>query len=95
MDGIHYHPKYRSKDKGMAQQKEVPEASTRKPQANQHPQEGRKNKKKNWKKPYSPSCRIPRIQKDALENFSNMARNLMELKDKEEQRMRQPSLPKR
>ncbi|MBW0492244.1 hypothetical protein O181_031959 [Austropuccinia psidii MF-1] len=67
-----------------AKKKEAPVASTRKPQANQLPQEGKKNKKKNWRKPYSPSYRIPKIQKHAMENVFNMARTLMELKDKEE-----------
>ncbi|MBW0588972.1 hypothetical protein O181_128687 [Austropuccinia psidii MF-1] len=55
------------KDQGVPLQKkkaskeEAPVASTRKPQANQPPQEGKKNKKKNWRKPYSPSYRILKI----------------------------------
>ncbi|MBW0590782.1 hypothetical protein O181_130497 [Austropuccinia psidii MF-1] len=72
-----------------------PVASTSKPQANPLPQEGKKNKKKNWRKPYSSSYIISKIQKDAVDNVFNMAQNLMELKDKEEQRMRQPHLPKK
>ncbi|MBW0593240.1 hypothetical protein O181_132955 [Austropuccinia psidii MF-1] len=59
------------------------------------PQKGKKNKKKNWRKPYSPIHRIPKIQKDAMNNNLNMARTLMEFKDKEEQRMRQPHFPKK
>ncbi|MBW0505747.1 hypothetical protein O181_045462 [Austropuccinia psidii MF-1] len=59
------------------------------------PQEGKKNKKKNWRKPYSPSYRMSKIQKDAMDNVFNMARTLMELKDKEEQRMSQPHFPKK
>ncbi|MBW0554650.1 hypothetical protein O181_094365 [Austropuccinia psidii MF-1] len=74
---------------------EAPVASTSKPQASQDPQEGKKNKKKNWRKPYSPSYRIQRIQKDAMDNVLNMARTLMEFKDKGEKRMRQPSFPKK
>ncbi|MBW0558026.1 hypothetical protein O181_097741 [Austropuccinia psidii MF-1] len=74
---------------------EAPVASTSKPQANPIPQEGKKNKKKNRKKPYSPSYRIPKIQKDAMENVFNMARTLIEFKNKEEQRMRQPHFPKK
>ncbi|MBW0576897.1 hypothetical protein O181_116612 [Austropuccinia psidii MF-1] len=74
---------------------EVPVASTSKPQANPLPQEGKKNKNNNWKKPYFPSYRIPKIQKYAMENVFNMARTLMEFKDKEEQRMRQPHFPKK
>ncbi|MBW0461060.1 hypothetical protein O181_000775 [Austropuccinia psidii MF-1] len=86
--------KYNAKRK-EASREEAPVASTRKPQANQLPQEGKKNKKKNLRKPYSPSYRIPKIQKDAMENVFNMARSLMEFKDKEEQRMRQPHFPKK
>ncbi|MBW0523690.1 hypothetical protein O181_063405 [Austropuccinia psidii MF-1] len=70
--------------------KEAPVASTRKPQANQIPQEGKKKNKKYWRKPYSPSDRIPKIQKDAMDNVLNRARTLREFKDKEEQRIRQP-----
>ncbi|MBW0520089.1 hypothetical protein O181_059804 [Austropuccinia psidii MF-1] len=62
---------------------------------NQLPQEGKKNKKKNWRKPYPPSYRIPEIQKDAMENVFKMARTLMKLKDKEELRIRQPHFPKK
>ncbi|MBW0571210.1 hypothetical protein O181_110925 [Austropuccinia psidii MF-1] len=88
------------KDKGLAQKKreerkeEDPVAFTRKPQTNQPPQEG-KNKKMIWRKPYLPSYRISKIQKDAMENFFNIARTLIEFKDKEEQRMRQPHFPKK
>ncbi|MBW0582410.1 hypothetical protein O181_122125 [Austropuccinia psidii MF-1] len=49
---------YRAKKK-EASKDEDPVASTRKPQANPLPQEGKKNKKKNWRKPYSPIYRIP------------------------------------
>ncbi|MBW0586432.1 hypothetical protein O181_126147 [Austropuccinia psidii MF-1] len=102
MDGIHYHPnlkskkikEYHAKEK-EATKEEAPVASNSKPKGNPLPQEGRKNKKKNWKKPYSPSYRIPKIPKDAMDNVFNMARTLMELKDKEEQRMRQPHFPKK
>ncbi|MBW0574592.1 hypothetical protein O181_114307 [Austropuccinia psidii MF-1] len=82
---------YHSKKK-EASKEEAPVASASKPQVSQPPQEGR-NKKKNLRKPYSPSYRIPKIQKDAMDNFFNMARNLMEFKDKEEQRMSQPHFP--
>ncbi|MBW0544070.1 hypothetical protein O181_083785 [Austropuccinia psidii MF-1] len=55
-------------DKGIPCQKkearkEAPVASTRNHQANQLPEAGKKKKKKNWRKPYSPSYRIPEIQK--------------------------------
>ncbi|MBW0514784.1 hypothetical protein O181_054499 [Austropuccinia psidii MF-1] len=81
--------------RNKASKEEDPVASTSKPQANQLPQEGKKNKKKNWRKPYSPSYRIPNIQKDVMENVFNMARTFMEFKEKEEQRMRQPHFPKK
>ncbi|MBW0552879.1 hypothetical protein O181_092594 [Austropuccinia psidii MF-1] len=85
---------YHSKQK-EASKEEAPVAFTSKPKANQPPQEGKKNKKKIWRKPYSPSYRIPKIQKYAMENVFNMARTLMEFKDREEQRMRQPHFPKK
>ncbi|MBW0500995.1 hypothetical protein O181_040710 [Austropuccinia psidii MF-1] len=67
-----YNPKKRE-----ARKEESPVASTRKPPANQPPKEGKKNKKNNCKKPYSPSYRISKIQKDAMDNVFNMARTLM------------------
>ncbi|MBW0504730.1 hypothetical protein O181_044445 [Austropuccinia psidii MF-1] len=76
-------------------QEEAPVAFTSKPQANPLPQEGKKNNKKNWRKPFSPSYMISKIQKDAMDNVFNMARTLMEFKDKEEQRMRQPHFLKK
>ncbi|MBW0590788.1 hypothetical protein O181_130503 [Austropuccinia psidii MF-1] len=87
MDGIHYHPNLNSKRSRniMPTRGRQPRKN---PQANPLPQEGNKNKKKNWRKPYSPGYRIPKIQKDAMENVFNMARTLTEFKDKEEQRMR-------
>ncbi|MBW0480783.1 hypothetical protein O181_020498 [Austropuccinia psidii MF-1] len=77
-----YHAK-----KKEATKEEALVASTSKPQANPLPQEGKKNKKKNSIKPYSPSYRIPKIQKDAMENVFNMGRTLKEFRDKEKQRM--------
>ncbi|MBW0588764.1 hypothetical protein O181_128479 [Austropuccinia psidii MF-1] len=73
-----YHAK-----KKEATNEEAPVASPSKPQDNPILQEGKKNNKKNWRKLYPPSCRIPKIQKDAMENFFNMARTLMEVKDKD------------
>ncbi|MBW0588068.1 hypothetical protein O181_127783 [Austropuccinia psidii MF-1] len=88
-------------DQGVQFQKErgkqgrSPSSFYQKASSQQPPQEGRKNKKKNWSKPYYTSYRIPKIQKYAMENVFNMARTLMEFKDKEEQRMRQPHFPKK
>ncbi|MBW0505962.1 hypothetical protein O181_045677 [Austropuccinia psidii MF-1] len=62
---------YHSK-KRKASKEEVPVASTSKPQVNQSPQEGKEKKKMNWRKPYSPSYRIPKIQKDAMDNVLKM-----------------------
>ncbi|MBW0567634.1 hypothetical protein O181_107349 [Austropuccinia psidii MF-1] len=56
-----YHAK-----KTEATKEEALVASTSKPLANPLPQEGKNNKKKNWRKPYSPTYRIPKIQKDAM-----------------------------
>ncbi|MBW0538290.1 hypothetical protein O181_078005 [Austropuccinia psidii MF-1] len=73
---------HHSKNKEVRKE-EAPVASTTKPQANQIPQEGKKNQKKNLRKPYSPSYRITNIQNDFMDNIFNMARTLMEFKDKE------------
>ncbi|MBW0576265.1 hypothetical protein O181_115980 [Austropuccinia psidii MF-1] len=83
---------YHSKNK-EASKEEAPVASTSKPQVSQPPQEGKKNKKNNFRNAYSPSYRIWKIQKDGMDNVLNMARTLMEFKDKEEQKMRQPHFP--
>ncbi|MBW0499382.1 hypothetical protein O181_039097 [Austropuccinia psidii MF-1] len=85
------------KDKVMEQQKEgggqgrSPSSFYQQASSQSTPQE----RKKKWKNPYSPSSRIPRIHKYAMENVINMARTFMEFKDKKEQRMRQPSFPKK
>ncbi|MBW0551540.1 hypothetical protein O181_091255 [Austropuccinia psidii MF-1] len=67
-----YHSKKREESKG-----EATVASTSRTKANQLPQEGKKNKNKNRRKQYSQSYKIPKIQKDAMENVFNMARTLM------------------
>ncbi|MBW0581531.1 hypothetical protein O181_121246 [Austropuccinia psidii MF-1] len=81
--------------KREASKEEAPVASTSKPQTSQPPQKGKKNKKKNWSKTYSPTYMIPIIQKYSMKNVFNMATTLMEFKEKEEQIMRQPSFPKK
>ncbi|MBW0588186.1 hypothetical protein O181_127901 [Austropuccinia psidii MF-1] len=48
-----YPAKKREASKG-----EAPVASTSKPQVSQPPHKGNESKKKNWRKPYSPSYRI-------------------------------------
>ncbi|MBW0574762.1 hypothetical protein O181_114477 [Austropuccinia psidii MF-1] len=66
---------YHAKKKD-ATKEEAPVASTRKPQANVLPQEGKKNKKKNWRKPYSPSCRIPKNPKGSHGHCIQHGQNL-------------------
>ncbi|MBW0504900.1 hypothetical protein O181_044615 [Austropuccinia psidii MF-1] len=78
MDGIHYCPNLKSRRSRSTIPKRGRQPR-KKPQANPLPKEG----KKNWRKPYSPSDRIPKIQKDAMDNVFNMARTLTEFKDKE------------
>ncbi|MBW0555885.1 hypothetical protein O181_095600 [Austropuccinia psidii MF-1] len=102
MDEIQNHPNHKLKTikdwhnkKREASKEEAPVASTRKLKASQTLQEGRKSKKRNGRKPYSPAYRIPRIQKDAMKNVFNRARKLVECKDKEEQRMRKTHFPKK
>ncbi|MBW0553126.1 hypothetical protein O181_092841 [Austropuccinia psidii MF-1] len=50
---------------------------------------------KEMEEAYSPTYNIPRIQKDPMDNVFNIYRTLEEFKDKEEQRSRQPLLPKK
>ncbi|MBW0563964.1 hypothetical protein O181_103679 [Austropuccinia psidii MF-1] len=67
---------YHSKKKEETKE-EAPVPATSKPQVNPLPQEGKKNKKKNCRKPYSPSYRIPKIQKrcygQCVQNVQNLA----------------------
>ncbi|MBW0593017.1 hypothetical protein O181_132732 [Austropuccinia psidii MF-1] len=84
---------YHNKKK-EASRVEAPVASTSNPQVSQTPQEGKKNKKRSWKKPYSPNYRIPSIQKDSMEKTFNVARNLMEFKEKDEQKNETTIFPK-
>ncbi|MBW0522832.1 hypothetical protein O181_062547 [Austropuccinia psidii MF-1] len=69
-----YHSKKRE-----ASKEEALVASTSKPQVIKPPQERKKKKKKNLRKPYSPNYRIPRIQKNSMENVFNMARTFLML----------------
>ncbi|MBW0583563.1 hypothetical protein O181_123278 [Austropuccinia psidii MF-1] len=81
--------------KNEARKEETPVASTSKPQVSQPPKEGKNKKKNNFRNPYSPDYRIPRIPKYAMDNVFNMFGTLMEFKDKEEQIMRKPHFPKK
>ncbi|MBW0478367.1 hypothetical protein O181_018082 [Austropuccinia psidii MF-1] len=43
--------------------------------------------KANWHRPYPPGYRIPKLEPSAMDSVFNMARTLMELKAKEQERM--------
>ncbi|MBW0527793.1 hypothetical protein O181_067508 [Austropuccinia psidii MF-1] len=76
---------------------EAPQASTRKNVPQQVPKQGKKIPKSNqkgkekpkWNKPYPQNYRIPKKEKTAINNVFNMARTLMEFKNKEKQTMKQ------
>ncbi|MBW0528740.1 hypothetical protein O181_068455 [Austropuccinia psidii MF-1] len=82
------------KKKRKASKEEPPVPSASKPPARKTAQQGRKNKKKNWRIPYYPSYSIQRIKKDAMNKVFNMSSTLMEFKDKEDLRMQKPHVPK-
>ncbi|MBW0533127.1 hypothetical protein O181_072842 [Austropuccinia psidii MF-1] len=87
---------------------EAPQASTRKNPLQQVPNKPKKTPKTNqkgkqkakgkakpmWNKPYPQNYRIPKKEKTAMDNVFNMARALMEFKNKEEERLNQ-SFPKK
>ncbi|MBW0584550.1 hypothetical protein O181_124265 [Austropuccinia psidii MF-1] len=76
---------------------EAPQASTRKNPPQQVPNKPKKTLKTNqmgkqkakekaktkWNKPYPQNYRIPKKEKTAMDNVFNMARTLMEFKNKE------------
>ncbi|MBW0562656.1 hypothetical protein O181_102371 [Austropuccinia psidii MF-1] len=65
------------------------------PKTNQKGKQKAKGKAKpKWNKPYPQSYRIPKKEQTAMDNGFNMARTLMELKNKEEGRLNQ-SFPKK
>ncbi|MBW0593325.1 hypothetical protein O181_133040 [Austropuccinia psidii MF-1] len=83
---------------------EAPQASTRKNPPQRAPNKGKKSQKGNQKgkkkakancnKPYPRNYRITKKQKTAMENVFNIARTMMEFKNKEVERMNQ-SFPKK
>ncbi|MBW0591328.1 hypothetical protein O181_131043 [Austropuccinia psidii MF-1] len=83
---------------------EAPQASTSKipPQQvrnkpNKTPktiQKGKQKAKPKWNKPYPQNYRIPKKEKTAMDSVFNMARTLIEFKNKEEERLNQ-SFPKK
>ncbi|MBW0488364.1 hypothetical protein O181_028079 [Austropuccinia psidii MF-1] len=53
------------------------------------------DKEKEFQETIFPKLKDPKNPKDAMDNVFNMARTLIEFKDKEEQRIRQPHFPKK
>ncbi|MBW0466393.1 hypothetical protein O181_006108 [Austropuccinia psidii MF-1] len=69
--------------------KTAPVARSRNSNVKKQPQAQNKgNGKAPAPNPYSQGYRIPKIQKDAMENVFQMARTIMELKKKEEARIK-------
>ncbi|MBW0463064.1 hypothetical protein O181_002779 [Austropuccinia psidii MF-1] len=82
-----------STSKNLPQQ--VPKKPKQTPKTNQkgnQKEKGKANPK--WNKPYPQNYRIPKKEKTAMDNVLNMARTLMEFKNKEEERFKQ-SFPKK
>ncbi|MBW0510644.1 hypothetical protein O181_050359 [Austropuccinia psidii MF-1] len=79
--------------KNLPQQ--VPNKDNKTPKSNQKGKKKAKVKEKpKWNKPYPQNYRIPKKEKTAMDNVFNMARALMELRNKEEERLNQ-SFPKK
>ncbi|MBW0516615.1 hypothetical protein O181_056330 [Austropuccinia psidii MF-1] len=83
----------RMEEKNPAPPKKVPKtapaASSRNSNVKKKPQAQNKGKgKATATKPYSQGYRIPKIQKDAMENVFKMARKMMKLQKKEEARLK-------
>ncbi|MBW0581725.1 hypothetical protein O181_121440 [Austropuccinia psidii MF-1] len=78
-----------------ASPQQVPKKDKQTPKANQKGKQKAKGKAKSrWNKCYPQNYRIPKKEKTAMDNLFNMARTLMEFKNKEEQRLNQ-SFPKK
>ncbi|MBW0509173.1 hypothetical protein O181_048888 [Austropuccinia psidii MF-1] len=74
---------------------QVPNKDKQAPKSNQKGNKKAKGKSKSkWKKPYPHNYRIPKKEKTAMDNVFNLARTLMEFKNKEEERLNQ-SFPKK
>ncbi|MBW0583373.1 hypothetical protein O181_123088 [Austropuccinia psidii MF-1] len=67
------------------QQKEKKSAKSKK----KGKQKAKGKEKSKWNRPYPQNYRIPKKEKTAMDNVFNMARTLMEFKNKEEERMNQ------
>ncbi|MBW0577052.1 hypothetical protein O181_116767 [Austropuccinia psidii MF-1] len=69
----------------------VPKKPKKAPKTNQ---KGKQKAKPKWNKPYPQNYRIPKKEKTAMDNAFNMARTLMELQNRKEERLNQ-SFPKK
>ncbi|MBW0535311.1 hypothetical protein O181_075026 [Austropuccinia psidii MF-1] len=78
-----------SKSKNLPQK--APNISKKAPKNNQ---KGKQKAKYKWNKPYCQNYRISMKEKTAMDNVFNILKNLMEFKNKEEERMNQ-SFPKK
>ncbi|MBW0536349.1 hypothetical protein O181_076064 [Austropuccinia psidii MF-1] len=82
-----------STSKTLPQQ--VPNKPKQTPKTNQKGKQKEKGKAKpKWNKPYPQNYRIPKKEKTTMDNVLNMARTLMEFRNKEEERLNQ-SFPKK
>ncbi|MBW0534528.1 hypothetical protein O181_074243 [Austropuccinia psidii MF-1] len=74
--------------------KTAPEQPKHKPKVPQSKQRGHRNNqgkgkgKANWHRPYPQGYRIPKLEHSALDSVVNMARSLMELTSKQQERMK-------
>ncbi|MBW0480209.1 hypothetical protein O181_019924 [Austropuccinia psidii MF-1] len=74
--------------------KPAPEASNENAKGPQKTKKGPNNHqgkgkgKENWHRPYPQGYRIPKLEPSAVDNVLNMARTLMELTAKEQERMK-------
>ncbi|MBW0542549.1 hypothetical protein O181_082264 [Austropuccinia psidii MF-1] len=84
-----YHSKKRE-----ASKEEEPVASTGKAQANQPPQEGKKNKKQNWRKSYSASYRVPKKAKRCYGKCLQHGQNLNGIQGQRQTKNETTSFPK-
>ncbi|MBW0569486.1 hypothetical protein O181_109201 [Austropuccinia psidii MF-1] len=77
------------------QPQKVPNKPKQTPKTNQKVKQKAKGKAQpKWNKPYLQSYRIPKKNKTAMDNVFNMARTMIEFKNKEEERLNQ-SFPKK
>ncbi|MBW0548456.1 hypothetical protein O181_088171 [Austropuccinia psidii MF-1] len=82
------------KDQGITCPKEGGKQG-RSPKPAHFPKKGRRTRKRTGENQIPQVTGFQKSKKDVMKNFFNMARTLMEFKDKEEQIMTQPHFPKK